>query len=106
MSKSQDTDDPTCVIKMLDEFRKIHPSMNLPNLIDSRNTELVPTRLHFEDSVTSHDNKKRKFTDSNVSVGTADVSAGDSDISVLGEFTNVRQLYSDSLKLSSLLLVE
>jgi hypothetical protein len=67
---------------------------------------LVPTRLRFDDSVLSHDNKKRKFTDSNVRVGTAEVSAEYSDISVLGKFTNVFQLYSDSLELLPFLLLE
>jgi hypothetical protein len=85
MSKKQDTDDPTCVIKMLDEFRSCNPSVNLPNLIDNSSIALVPTRLQFDDSVVSGENKKRKFTDSNVSIGTAEISANDSDLSALGK---------------------
>jgi len=80
------TDDPTCVIKMLNEFRSCNPTMNLPNLIDSRSITMVPTKLQFDDSVVSNDNKKRKFTDI-VSVGTAEVST-DSDLSVVGKLTN------------------
>lgn len=83
MSKNQSTDDPTCVIKMLDEFRSCNPSMNLSNLIDTRSIAVVPTKLQFDESTVSSDNKKRKFTDSSVSVGTAELSADDSDLSVL-----------------------
>jgi hypothetical protein len=55
--------------------------------------------------MTWHDSKKRKFTGSNVPVGTAEVPAEDSDISVLGNFSNVFQLHSDGLKLLILLLL-
>jgi hypothetical protein len=105
MSKNQDTDDPTCVIKMLDEFRNCNPSLNLPNLIDETAMALGPTRLQFDDSVVSHDSKKLKITDSSVPVDTAEVCAEELGISVLGEFTTVIQLYIANLKLLSLLLV-
>ncbi|PNF32552.1 hypothetical protein B7P43_G02419 [Cryptotermes secundus] len=83
MSKNLDRDDPTCVIKMLDEFRSCNPSVNLSNLIDNRSRAVVPTKLQFDESTVSSDNKKRKFTDSNVSVGLGEISADDSDLSVL-----------------------
>jgi hypothetical protein len=88
MSEKQDTDDPTCVLKMLNEFRTCNPSANLPSIIDIGSKTLMPTRLQFDDSSMLTDNKKRKFTDSNVSVSTAEVSVEDLDVSVLGKFTN------------------
>lgn len=99
MFESQDTEDPTCVIKMLDEFRQCNPTVNRPNFIDMA---VVPTILQFDDCVVSHDSKKRKHTDSNVSVDTAE----DSNISVLGKFEIVFQMYSDSSKLLPLFLVQ
>jgi hypothetical protein len=59
--------------------------MNLSNLIDTRSIAVVPTKLQFDESIVSSDNKKRKFTDSNVSAGTAEISADDSDLSVSGK---------------------
>jgi hypothetical protein len=88
MSRKQDTDDPTYVRKMLDDIRFCNPSANLRNVFDIGSTALVPTRLGFDDSVILIDNKKRKLTGSNVSVSTAEVSVEDSDVSVLGKFTN------------------
>jgi hypothetical protein len=85
MSTKQDTDDPTCVLRMLDEFRSCNPSANLPCIIDIGSKALMPTRLRFDDSSILTDNKKGKFTDSNVSVSTAEVSVEDLDASVLGK---------------------
>jgi hypothetical protein len=88
MSGKQDTDDPTCVRKMLDEFRSCSRSANVPNIIDIGSTALVPSRLRFDDSVILSDNKKRKFTDNNVSVSGVEVSVEESYVSALGKFTN------------------
>jgi hypothetical protein len=85
MSKNQVTDDPTCVIKMLDEFRSCNPSVNLTNLIDNTSVAVIPKRLQFEDSDLSGDNKKRKCTATEVSIGTTEISADDSDLSVTGK---------------------
>jgi hypothetical protein len=87
MSEKQETDDPTCVLKMLDEFRYCNPSVNLPSIIDMRSEALVPTRLRFDDSTTLTDNKEKIFTD-NHSVNTTEVRFDDSDVTVLGKFTN------------------
>jgi hypothetical protein len=85
MSRNQDTDDPTCVIKMLDEFRSCNPSVNFPNLIDNSSVTVVPKRLYFDDSTTSSDSNKRKCTDTNVAIGTTKISADDSHLSVMGK---------------------
>jgi len=87
MSEKQDTDDPTCVLKMLDEFRCCNPSVNLPNFIDMRSEALVPTRLRFDDSADLTDNKEKIFTD-NHSVSTTEACLDDSGVTVLGKFTN------------------
>lgn len=87
MSKKLDTDDPTCVLKMLDEFRCCNPSVNLPNFIDMRSEALVPTRLRFDDSAVLTDNKEKIFTD-NHSVSRTEVCLDDSDVTVLCKFTN------------------
>jgi len=86
MSEKQDTDDPTCVLKMLDEFR-CNPSVNLPNFIDMRSEAFVPTRLRFDDSTILTDNKEKIFTDSH-SVSTTEVCLDDTDVTLLGKFTN------------------
>ncbi|XP_021932556.1 mitotic spindle assembly checkpoint protein MAD1 isoform X3 [Zootermopsis nevadensis] len=88
MFESQDTEDPTCVIKMLDEFRQCNPTVNRPNFIDMA---VVPTILQFDDCVVSHDSKKRKHTDSNVSVDTAE----DSNISVLASPWETRRMKAE-----------
>jgi hypothetical protein len=85
MSKNKETDYPTLVIKMLDEFRSCNPSLNLSNLIDNRSRAVVPTKLQFDEADIWSDNKKRKFTDSNDFVGVAEISGDDSDLSVLGK---------------------
>jgi hypothetical protein len=41
--------------------------------------------LQFDEADIWSDNKKRKFTDSNDSAGVAEISANDSDLSVLGK---------------------
>jgi hypothetical protein len=66
MSKNQDTDDSTCVIKMLDEFRSCNPSVNLSNLNDNSSIAVVPTKIQFHESTVSSDDEKIKFTVSNV----------------------------------------
>lgn len=88
MSENQDTDDPTCVLKMLDEFRSCNPSVNLPSIIDMGSKTLVPTRLRFDDSTVLTDNKKKIFTDNNVSVSSTEACVEDTDVTVLGKFTN------------------
>jgi hypothetical protein len=87
MSEKQDTDDPTCVLKMLDEFRCCNPSVNLPSIIDMRSEALMPTRLRFDYSTIVNDNKEKIFTD-NHSVSTTEVCLDDSDVTVSGKFTN------------------
>lgn len=87
MSEKQDMDDPTCVLKMLDEFRSCNPSVNLPSIIDVGSKTLVPTRLRFDDSTVLTENKKKIFTD-NVSVSSTEACVEDSDVTVLGKFTN------------------
>jgi len=88
MSEKQDKDDPTCVLKMLDEFRCCNPSVNLPSIIDMRSETLVPTRLRFDDSTILTDNKEKIFTDSH-SVSRSEVCLDDSDVTALGKFTNL-----------------
>jgi hypothetical protein len=85
MSKNQETDDPTCVIKMLGEFRSCNPSVNLPNLIDKSSIAVVIKRLYFDDSAVSGESKRRICTDTNVTIGTTKISADDSDLSVMGK---------------------
>jgi hypothetical protein len=87
MAEKQDTDDPTCVLKMLDEFRCCNPSVNLPSIIDMRSEALVPTRLRFDDSTILAVNKENIFTD-NHSASRTEVCLDYSDDSVLGKFTN------------------
>lgn len=87
MAEKQDTDDPTCVLKMLDEFRCCNPSVNLPSIIDMRSEALMPTRLRFDYSPILNDNKEKLFTD-NHSVSTTEVCLNDSDVTVSGKFTN------------------
>lgn len=87
MSEKQDTDDPTCVLKMLDEFRCCNPSVNLPSIIDMRSEALMPTRLRFDYSTIVNDNKEKIFKD-NHSVSTTEVCLDDSDVTVSGKFTN------------------
>jgi hypothetical protein len=87
MSEKQDTDDPTCVLKMLDEFRCCNPSVNLPSIIDMRSEALMPTRLRFDDTTIVNDSKEEIFTD-NHSVRTTEVFLDDSDVTVSGKFTN------------------
>ena len=72
MSEKQDTDVPTCVLKMSDEFRS---------------EALVPTGLRFDDSTSLTDNKEKIFTD-NHSVSTTEVRLDDSDVTVFGKFTD------------------
>lgn len=79
--------------------------MNLPNSTDKRSMVVIPTRLHFDDFVVSHDSKKWKCTDTNFPIGTVEVSSEDSGISVLGMFATMFQLYSDNLKLIPVLLL-
>jgi hypothetical protein len=88
MSKKQDMDDPTCVLKMLDEFRSCNPSVNLPSIIGVDSKTLVPTRLRFDDSTVLTENKKKIFTGNNVSVSSTEACVEDSDVTVLGKFTN------------------
>jgi hypothetical protein len=83
MSKNQETGDPKCVIKMLNEFRSCNPSVNLPNFIDNSSIAVVAKRLHFNDSAVSGESKRRKCTDTNVSIGMTKISADDSDLSVM-----------------------
>jgi hypothetical protein len=87
MSEKRDTDDPTCVLKMLDEFRCCNPSVNLPSIIDMRSEALVPTRLRFDDTTILADNTEKIFTD-NHSVSTTKVCLDDSDVTVLGKSAN------------------
>ena len=81
-------DDPACVRRLLDEIWSCNSSASLRNISDVGSAALVPTRLRFDDSFILTDNKKRKFTDSNVSVSRTEVSVEDSDVSMLGKFTN------------------
>jgi hypothetical protein len=77
MSEKQDTDDPTCVLKMLGEFRCCNLSMNLSSIIGMRSEALVLTRFRFDDSTILADNKEK-----------TEVCLDDSDVTVLGKFTN------------------
>jgi len=81
MSEKQDMDDPTCVLKMLDEFRCCNPSVNLPSIIDMRSEALMPTRLRFDDSTILTDNKEKIFT-GNHSISTTEVCLDDSELTV------------------------
>jgi len=87
MSEKEDTDDPTCVLKMLEEFRCCDPSVNIPSIIDMRSEALMPRRLRFDHSTIVNDNKEKIFTD-NHSVSTTEVCLDDSDVTVSGKFTN------------------
>ena len=49
MNTNQEIDDPTCLIKLLDEFRSHNP--RLSNLLENAPAPLVPTRLQFNDSL-------------------------------------------------------
>ena len=82
-------DDPACVRRLLDEIGSCNCSAGLRNISDVGSTALVPTRLRFDDSFILTDNKKRKFMDSNISVSRTEVCVGDSDVSMLGKFTNL-----------------
>lgn len=87
MSKDQDIDDPTCVIKLLDEFRSCKPrpsnflgnkpvlapsklefndSTSATNLIENTPISLGASRSLYKDSVTEPSQKKRKCYDSTV----------------------------------------
>lgn len=87
MAEKQDMDDPTCVLKMLDEFRCCNPSVNIPSIIKMGSEALVPKRLRFDDSTIVTDNMKKIFTDSH-SVSTSEECVDDSNVTVLGKFTN------------------
>ncbi|KAJ9582287.1 hypothetical protein L9F63_003416, partial [Diploptera punctata] len=53
MNKSQDIEDPTCVLKLLNEFRSCNPRN--PNILDNISSDLVATRFEFNDSLTTSD---------------------------------------------------
>jgi hypothetical protein len=79
-------DDPTCVVKMLDEFRCCNPSVNLPSIINMGSEALVPTRLRFDGSGMMTDSMKRILADKH-SVSTSEGCLDDSNVTVLGKFT-------------------
>ncbi|XP_069687893.1 mitotic spindle assembly checkpoint protein MAD1-like [Periplaneta americana] len=91
MSNSN-TDDPTCVIKMLDEFRSCNPQ-RLPNLTNFETKELIPTRLQFDDS--TYGSKKRKCSDSPLSISVEQDSQDTSDMSILSSPWNTRRMKAD-----------
>jgi hypothetical protein len=84
MAEKQDMDDPTCVMKMLDEFRCCNPS-NLPGIINMGSEALVPTRLRFDGLGMMTDNMKRIYADRH-SVSTSEGCLDDSNVTVLGKF--------------------
>jgi hypothetical protein len=87
MAEKQDLDDPTCVLKMLKDFRCFNPSVKLPSIIEMGSEDLAPMRLRSDDSTIVTDNMKKIFTD-NHSVSTSEECVDDSDVTVLGKFAN------------------